>query len=273
MPRIGGALPPEIETGKERLANERLEDACKELEEELEEVKVKYDMYFLGVERMEPARRREELKRAIARLQNAFTRNAGLRFRVQTLHARFLSYERLWVRSAREKEEGTYRRDIIRARRKAAGRGPAGPGKGAARGRRGALESEDVDLDDLTEEAERAAPPPPSPPPVARPAPSTAAAQPAAAAPASPAPAKPAEASPPPSLPGLGEAQMRALYEAYVAAKKRCNEDTSRVTYEAVARSVNKQIPEIARVYKAREVEFKVVIKDGKAILKAVPKP
>jgi hypothetical protein len=302
VPRIGGGQPPELETGKERLANERLQDACKELEEELEEVKVKYDMYFLGVERMEPARRREDLKRAVARLQTAFTRNAGLRFRIQALHARFLSYERLWVRSAREKEEGTYRRDILRARRKAAARAPGtdGPKGALARGRRGALEAEDVDLDGLGDEmgeeaagaaatadealpgtgagppdAVRASNAPPAassslapgtpparavPPPQGRPP----AARPAAAAPAA--------APPPAPLPGLAEAQMRALYEAYVAAKKRCNEDTSKVTYEAVARSVNKQIPEIARLYKAREVEFKVVIKDGKAILKAVPK-
>ena len=293
VPRIGGGQPPELETGKERLANERLQDACKELEEELEEVKVKYDMYFLGVERMEPARRREDLKRAVARLQTAFTRNAGLRFRIQALHARFLSYERLWVRSAREKEEGTYRRDILRARRKAAARAPGtdGPKGALARGRRGALEAEDVDLDglgdEMGEEAAGAAATPDEalpgtgagPPDGVRasnapPAASSSLASgtpPARAAP--PPQGRPAAAPPaPPPLPGLAEAQMRALYEAYVAAKKRCNEDTSKVTYEAVARSVNKQIPEIARLYKAREVEFKVVIKDGKAILKAVPK-
>jgi hypothetical protein len=289
VPRIGGGQPPELETGKERLANERLQDACKELEEELEEVKVKYDMYFLGVERMEPARRREDLKRAVARLQTAFTRNAGLRFRIQALHARFLSYERLWVRSAREKEEGTYRRDILRARRKAAARAPGADGpKGAlVRGRRGALEAEDVDLDGLGDEMgeeavagaakadEALAGTGAGPPDGVRASNAPPAASSSLASgtpPARPAAASPPAAPPPAPLPGLAEAQMRALYEAYVAAKKRCNEDTSKVTYEAVARSVNKQIPEIARLYKAREVEFKVVIKDGKAILKAVPK-
>ena len=65
---------------------------------------------------------------------------------------------------------------------------------------------------------------------------------------------------------------MRALYEAYVTAKRRCNEDVTKVTYESVAKSVAKQIPEISARYNAREVEFKVVIKEGKAVLKAVPK-
>ena len=70
----------------------------------------------------------------------------------------------------------------------------------------------------------------------------------------------------------MGDQQLRELYDAYISAKKRCNEDTSRLTFEAVAASVKKQIPEIERQYNARSVEFKVVIKDGKAKLTAVPK-
>jgi len=65
---------------------------------------------------------------------------------------------------------------------------------------------------------------------------------------------------------------MRALYDAYVDAKRRCKEDTSKLTYDALAKTVAKQIPEIMSKYKAKTVEFKVVIKEGKAILKAVPK-
>ena len=123
-PKKPGSIPPEFESGKERLANDQLNDALDALEEELEEIKVKYEMYFIGAERMEPGRRREDLKRNIARLKNVFTRNAAIRFRVQALHARYLSYERLWLRSTREKEAGTYRRDVLKARQKAtAGRG------------------------------------------------------------------------------------------------------------------------------------------------------
>ena len=257
----------ELESTKERLASERLDDLCGELEEELEELKVKYEMYFLGVERMEPARRRDDLKRNIARLKNAFTRNAGLRFRIQALHARYLAYERLWLRSAREKEEGRYRRDLLRARRR---RSPEPGGRGGA-SRRGALEPEDVDLSDFgardsseaapAEEGSTAPPsaPEPAPAPVEQPAPAKARAEPREEAAGTEA--------------ALSEAQMRTLYEAYVDAKKRCNEDVSKLTYQAVARSVTKQIPEIVARYKARQVDFQVIIKDGKAVLKAVPKP
>jgi hypothetical protein len=62
------------------------------------------------------------------------------------------------------------------------------------------------------------------------------------------------------------------VYEAYVAAKKSCQEDVSRITYDVVADSLRKQVPELLHRHGARDVEYKVVVKDGKAILRAVPK-
>lgn len=231
-----------------------LAETCQHLEESLEELKVKYDMYFLGVERIEPGRKREELKRDIARLKSAFTRNTGLRFRIQSLHARYLSYERMWLRAAREREEGTSRRDIFKARL----RHHEQPGDSAPEKRAGAEAGAGT----------KAVAPGPEPRAQAErtPAPAAPTAQRPEAGP--PAPAAPAAAGA-----GLGEAQMRALYDAYLAAKKRCNEDTSRITFDALARSVNKQIPELMTRFKARAVDFKVVIKGGKAVLKAVPRP
>ena len=70
----------------------------------------------------------------------------------------------------------------------------------------------------------------------------------------------------------MSEPELRELFDAYVAAKKRCNEDVSRLSYEALARTVNKQAPEIARKFQAKRVEFKVTVRDGKAVLTAVPK-
>ena len=231
-PKKPGSLPPEFESGKERLANDQLSDALDALEEELEEIKVKYEMYFIGAERMEPGRRREDLKRNIARLKNVFTRNAAIRFRVQTLHARYLSYERLWLRSTREKEAGTYRRDVLKARQKAT----AGRGK-------------------KVEAAVETVQPPPLPAERTPPLPVARATQAVVVGAAT-----------------MSEPELRELFDAYVAAKKSCNEDVSKLSYEALARTVNKQTPEIAKKYKARRVEFKVTVRDGKAVLTAVPK-
>ena len=306
--RPGAPAQPEAAEGTGRHATDELADACAALETEVEELRVKYEMYFLGVERHEPNRTRDELKKKVQRLKERFTRNAGIRFRVQSLHARFISYERLWMRSAREKEEGTYRRDVFKARLHAKQRaaGPAG-----VKGQKEILrhsQSEDVDLTDFGDEemqqiaaaeaapgrpatpgqaVSRPAPPVPAPAPVsARPAaPAPVTARPSAAA--GPAPSRPpvAPASPPAPRPAATaprpaaaagtpgpDAQTRALYDAYVAARRRCNQDVAGITPDAIARTIAKQTPEILRAHKARTVEFKVEVKDGKAILKAIPK-
>ena len=212
-----GAPSPVVELGRGRKREELAEEASK-LEEEIEALRARYEQYFLGLERREPTRWREEARKKVLRLKAAFTRNAGLRFRIQSLHARYLSYERLWLRSAREKEEGTYRRDLFKARLHARAQ----------------------------EEAERgAAIPAPAPSP-----------------------------TPPPAAtgPGQDEARLRAVYDAYLAAKLQCHEDVSRLTFEALARTVAKQVPELLAKYKAKSVDFRVEVKGGKAVLKAIPR-
>ncbi len=213
----------------DRHRSEDINDACAKIEEEVEGLKARYEMYFLGLERREPVRDRNELKRQVAKLKGEFVRNTGLRFRIQTLHARFLSYERMWQRSAREKEEGTYRRDVLKARRRVRGEPPAAKAEPAA--------------------ASVAVP-------AAAPAPAT----------------RPAASARQPTPGPIPEAALRALYAEYVAAKQRCQEDTSRFSYEALARSVAKQVPELLAKYKAKSVDFKVEVRDGRAVLKALPR-
>jgi hypothetical protein len=205
---------------QDRHRSEDLADACGKIEEDLEALKARFEMYFLGIERREPAREREELKRRVAHLKGEFTRNTGLRFRIQTLHARFLSYERMWMRSTREREEGTYRRDLARLRRRA----PAASSTAAD------------PLAAKTGKSEKAAPPPA------------------------------------PAVPGMSEAKLRALYDEYLGAKKRCGEDVSRFSYEALARTVAKQVPELIAKYQAKTVEFRVEVKGGRAVLKVLPR-
>lgn len=263
-PVRAGALAAQPPAGEDAIAKSRrekdaLEGECQKLEEELEALRARYEQYFLGIERKEPIRQREELKKRVLRVKEAFTRNAGLKFRVQALHARYLSYERLWLRSAREKEEGTYRRDLFKARLRAPREeAPPAPGKVPV-----AKEAEaGAGASTLAEAAAAAAS-----------AGAGGAAPAAAGAKAAAAKAPPARPAAPAPLPGaVTEAQLRALYTAYVDAKKRCNEDVSRLTYEAVARSVSKQVPELMTRYKAKAVEFRVDVKDGRAVLKVIPK-
>ena len=65
---------------------------------------------------------------------------------------------------------------------------------------------------------------------------------------------------------------VRRVYRNLIEAKKRCNEATDRLTYESVARSMKKQRERLRQRHGARDVDFKVVIKDGRAFLKPEPK-
>jgi hypothetical protein len=230
MPQRPGEAPSVEDSIAAKRANDQLADECGSAEEDLEALKARYEAYFLGIERREPQRERGEMKRRVEKLKESFTRNTGLRFRLQTLHARFLSYERLWLRSAREKEAGTYRRDLFKARLH--------------------RKEEDAKSAPATEAA-------PGAPQAARPA--------AAATPArTPAPQA--------GFTGTSEPELRALFSAYVDAKKRCKEDVSKLSYDALAKSVQKQVPELMAKFKARSIEFRIEVKEGKAVLKAIPR-
>lgn len=217
--------------------NDELARETADTEEAVEFLKARYDQWFVGLERREPTRERGELKRAVERLKGTFTRNTGLRFRIQSLHARFISYERMWMRSARQKEEGTYRRDVLRARRAAE------------------RASKEAQPDGGSPEVKEAAPARPEPAPAAPPK-------------VAPAPAQPRAST----VPGMSEAQLHALHAEYVKARRECNEDTSRFTVDALAKSLAKQVPELLSKFNARTVEFRVAVKDGKSVLKAVPR-
>jgi hypothetical protein len=457
------------DTGPKKSNNELAAQECEAIEEELAALKATYEQYFLGNERLPPTRTHEDLKKRLNKLKTGLVRNTAVKFRISSLHNKFLTYERLWVRTLQEIEAGTYKRDLFKAKRRAQ--------KANANGerRKGAIDlTEELSDDDLVEVADiipnepkpaaaasqpRFIPRPVEPEPEVvpfRPMPSAAVVptvaptvpivspvaavstgtpfrgtpsvapvpavspvagtpargtsvappsgaqakgtptiapsvtpakgpatippggtpakgtstippggapaksavtippggtpargtstippggtpskgpatippargvpafgspsqgtsgiaaalesltdeplgKPAAASaskpPASTAPrpgtsssvgskpgvpaAKPATApSSPPrpaasSNPNLSDDKLKAVYDAYVTAKRRNQEDTSKMSFESVAANLRKQVPELLKQHNAKSVEFKVVIKDGKATLKAVPK-
>lgn len=79
---------------------------------------------------------------------------------------------------------------------------------------------------------------------------------------------KPAAAPPP----GMTEAQTRQLYNQYVQAQKMVGADTSKVSYDKLMRTLQKQAPAIMKQHNAKAVDFSVVVKDNTVVLKAKPK-
>ena len=68
------------------------------------------------------------------------------------------------------------------------------------------------------------------------------------------------------------DARMRKLYAVYMKAKERTGEKAN-LSYEGMVRQLNKQVPVLQKKHNCDRIEFKVVLKNGKALLKAVPKP
>ena len=69
----------------------------------------------------------------------------------------------------------------------------------------------------------------------------------------------------------LPEERVRQLYAQYVETKRRQNESTATITYDAVARSLRQSSAKL-RQKLGRDVDFEVVVKDGRAILRPVVK-
>jgi hypothetical protein len=194
---------------------------------------VQYEQFFMGILRVPPAKEHEALRRSLAPLRMG-SGGAAVRFRVDALQQRLQSFERMWSRTVREMEEGTYRRDLFRARLRARGAGEAGSrGPGS--------ESET----------------------------STAGAAPG------PGTKRRDEGAAGNGKQGAGnfaEEKMDRLFRTFVEARRRCNESTDGLSREQLAAMLNKQLPMLQQKHNAREFDFQVVIRGGKAALKAVPK-
>jgi hypothetical protein len=450
----GGKNLGSEDSGPKKSNSETVFKECDALDEELAELKVAYEHYFLGNERLPPSRAHEDFKKRLMRLKSGMVRNTAAKFRLNSLHSKFLTYERLWQRTLQEIEAGTYKRDLLKAKRRtqksggdgarrqeahelteeiseeeieeiapiipnepkpvvatqprfiprpvdpepvsvpfrpmpsaavvptvptvptvtpvagasgmplrgtpapvmpsvpsvgpvvpplaAKGSPPGGtPSKGTATIPPGATPSKGTAtippggtpskgtptippggtpskgtatippggtpskgtpvrggsgfgapsqgtsgiaaaLESLTDEP-LATPSPSASRPTSRPpsasaarpgAPSSPGSKPPGAAGAKPSnpssPPKPAAASGSPG--GLSDDKLKPVYDALVTAKRRNQEDTSNMNFDSVAANLRKQVPELLKQHNAKSVEFKVVIKDGKATLKAVPK-
>ena len=102
-----------------------------ELEQKMFVLKINYEKYFTGIERVEPYRDREEIRRILRDLAEEGIKNATQRFKFQGLKARFQSFELYWTRNLNMMERGVHPKMRLRADQKAAAK-VAEPSKEAA---------------------------------------------------------------------------------------------------------------------------------------------
>ena len=118
----------------------------KDLETRLDRLKALYEMYFQGIERIEPSVPRKQVERLFELLRRDQPRSTHLRFRYQSLLQRYTTLQTYWRRVTRQIEEGTYKRDLQKLKRKDATRDARSKREDGAE--KGVYELDvDVDLD------------------------------------------------------------------------------------------------------------------------------
>lgn len=175
------------------------------LEAAVEELRVAYDHYVLGLEKREPQKQRVDLERALRRSTLDDSSRPAVRFRFGTMRQRLATYGAYWDRTMRQIEEGTFRREgMLR-------RSPAQK----VESRRG-----DVSADTIEDALPSA--------PTSAPSDAAAAAEQLLRSLGEP--------------PTRSERPHDVLYNDFIAARRGNNEPVENVTYDAFARTVDRSV-------------------------------
>jgi hypothetical protein len=83
-----------------------LQEDLDRLDVAIRQLQVKWDLFFNGAEKKPPSELQTQVEALVRRYANAEIRNNGERFRYQSLSARFTSFNELWQKRLRAREEG-----------------------------------------------------------------------------------------------------------------------------------------------------------------------
>lgn len=256
--------------------HKELQKDIDQLDKDLDELRSQYELYFMGIEKAEPIVPRDLIKAQLRRWKEMPIKNTAIKFQIQQLKARMVSLENYWQRVQKQREDGTYKRDQARVQRRerelaeleakkkakaaqAKGGPEAAKGEGAQTQLAGGQVPNAKGDGKVVTGAELHA---------GKSAAETAGRGGAQArATTGGDMARPSATS----ADDLTEPKLRRLYQTYIGARKRCGEPVD-LRYEDMAAALRKQVPKLMQTTGAKAVEFKVVIRSGRAVLKALPK-
>lgn len=94
------------------------QDVLDGIEDAIEALKVAYERYFNGVDRIPPAREHDAVKRVIRNMMRMKATSTALRYRSRQLKARLVTYEHYWNRILGQIERGTFKRVLAVSQRR-----------------------------------------------------------------------------------------------------------------------------------------------------------
>lgn len=94
-----------------RAQNAKLEEELSHIAEGLRQLKVQYDRYFMGLDRIPPLKARADLERFIRDSKLGKSHKTGVKFRFRNMRQSLISNATRWDRIMRLIEEGKFKRD------------------------------------------------------------------------------------------------------------------------------------------------------------------
>ena len=85
------------------------------LEQMIAQLRVDYEQYFIGLVQLAPERQHNAVKKKLRELRKAPFRSNAINFRLKALESRYQAFNSYWQRVAKEREEGTYSKDVFKA--------------------------------------------------------------------------------------------------------------------------------------------------------------
>jgi hypothetical protein len=104
-------------TGKSAAPDERanIRADLDRLEGILSDLKTQYEQYFSGVLPFPPERLHNDMKRQLRALMKAPFRSSAMNYRLRALESRHNTFNTYWQRVLKQKEDGTYVKDVFKA--------------------------------------------------------------------------------------------------------------------------------------------------------------
>ena len=233
-------------------ASKTLKDAMElelaELDARIARLRVLYDQYFMGIERMEPTYLRSEVDKIFRRSQVLRRGSTVFKFRFRSLQRRYTAYRSYWDRVVRMIEDGQIRRGVnVMGGRTPAGEGVedipdevgdrSGPQESLVSKRR-RFRRREGDADPALANAAEVA-------------------------------ADQLREKTSPGRTEFAPGEVQALYDCLMREKKRVGENTESLSASVVQRSVERILE---KVPEGKRVNFRVVCDDGQVSVKAVVK-
>lgn len=223
------------------------------VDEELERLRVSYEKYFVGVDKVPPARERQRVEKLLRHLTSLRPNNTELRFRINGVRARFVTFTHYWTRILRQIEEGTYRRDLDRVARRERER-----------------QLDDEQATKLAEIAREHA----SPQPEANGGDEGGHEGRGGAPKRVPTTRLPRARTRPDGggvelPPGVDAGQVRTLFKELIKAKRAAGEKTDGISYGSLVKKLAAQTPKIKEKHAGKKVRFEVATVGGKVRLRA----